>query len=49
MSAFLTVGDVFTDEEFSAPDNSLLWGRGALEEPNRECAGFLIMSKGPYE
>ena len=43
MSAFSTVGDVFTDDEFSAPGNSLLWGLGALEEPNRECAGFLIM------
>ena len=40
MSAFSTVGDVFTDQEFSAPGNSLLWGLGALEEPNRECAGF---------
>ena len=26
MSAFSTVGDVFTDAEFSAPGNSLLWG-----------------------
>ena len=49
MSAFSTVGDVFTDDEFSAPGNSLLWGLGALEEPNRECAGFLIMLKRPYE
>ena len=49
MSAFSTVGDVFTDQEFSAPGNSLLWGLGALEEPNRECAGFLIMPKRPYE
>ena len=32
MSAFSTVGDVFTDEEFSAPGNSLLWGLGALDE-----------------
>ena len=40
MSAFSTVGDVFTDDEFSVPGNSLLWGLGALEEPNRECAGF---------
>ena len=47
MSAFSTVGDVFTDAEFSAPGNSL--GLGALEEPNRECAGFLIMPKRPYE
>ena len=39
MSAFSTVGDVFTDDEFAAPGNSLLWGLGALEEPNRECAG----------
>ena len=26
MCAFSTVGDVFTDDEFSAPGNSLLWG-----------------------
>ena len=45
MSAFSTVGDVFTDEEFSAPGNSLLWGLGALEEPNRECAGFSYHAK----
>ena len=25
MSAFSTVGDVFSDAEFSAPGNSLLW------------------------
>ena len=43
------VGDVFTDDEFSAPGNSLLWGLGALEEPDRECAGFLIMPKRPFE
>ena len=49
MSALSTVGDVFTDDEFSAPGNPLLWGLGALEEPNRECAGFLIMPKRPYE
>ena len=49
MSAFSTVGDVFSDAEFSAPGNSFLWGLGALEEPNRECAGFLIMPKRPYE
>ena len=29
--------------------HSCLWGLGALEEPNRECAGFLIMSKRPSE
>ena len=49
MSAFSTIGDVFSDPEFSAPGNSFLWGLGALEEPNRECAGFLIMPKRPYE
>ena len=29
MSAFSTVGDVFSDTEFSAPGNSFLWGLGA--------------------
>ena len=33
MSALSTVGDVFSDPEFSAPGNSFLWGLGALEEP----------------
>ena len=49
MSAFSTVGDVFSDTEFSAPGNSFLWGLGALEEPNRECTGILIMPKRPYD
>ena len=49
MSAFSTVSDVFSDPEFSAPGHSCLWGLGALEEPNRECTGFLIMPKRPYE
>ena len=49
MSAFSTVGDVFTDAEFSAPGNSFLWGLGALEEQYRERTGFLIMPKRPYE
>ena len=49
MSAFSTVGDVFSDTEFSAPGNSFLWGLGALEEPNRERTGFLIMPKRPYD
>ena len=49
MNAFSTVGDVFSDQEFSAPGNSFLWGLGALEEPNRERTGFLIMPKRPYE
>ena len=33
MNALSTVGDVFSDPEFSAPGNSFLWGLGALEEP----------------
>ena len=45
MSAFSTVGDVFSDTEFSAPGNSFLWELGALEESNRERTGFLIMPK----
>ena len=49
MSAFSTVVHVFTGQELSALGNSLLWGLGALEEPNRECAGFLIMPERPYE
>ena len=48
MSAFSTVGDVFSDPDFSAPGNSFLWGLFALE-PNRECIGFLIMPKRPYQ
>ena len=49
MSAYSTVGDVFSDTEFSANGDSFLWGLGALEEPNRERTGFLIMPKRPYD
>ena len=49
MSAFSTVFDVVSDLEFSAPGNSFLWGLGALDEPNRECTGFLVMPKRPYD
>ena len=49
MSALSTVGDVFSDPEFSALGNSFLWGLGALDERYRECTGFLIMPKRPYE
>ena len=49
MSALSTVGDVFSDPEFSTPGNSFLWGLGALEEQNRERTGFLIMPMRPYE
>ena len=34
MSAFSTVGDVFSDPEFSAPGNAFLWGLGALRTTN---------------
>ena len=49
MSAFSTVSDVFSDLEFSAPGHSCLWGLGSLDEQYRECTGFLIMPKRPYE
>ena len=49
MSAFSTVGDVFSDTEITAPSNSFLCGLGALEEPNRECTVFLILPTRPYE
>ena len=49
MSAFSTVSDVFSDPELSAPGHSCLWGLGALDEQYRECTGFLIMPKRPYE
>ena len=41
MSAFSTVGDVFSDPEFAAPGN--LWGLGGLDDISRERTGFLIM------
>ena len=49
MSAFSTGGDVLSDTEFSAPCKSFLWGLGALENPDRERAGFLIMPERPCE
>ena len=49
MSALSTVGDVFSDPEFSAPGNSFLCGLDALEEQNRERTLFLIMPERPYE
>ena len=47
--AFATVGDVFSDPEFAAPGNSLLWGLGGLDDTSREHTGFLILPKRPYE
>ena len=49
MSAFSTVGDVFSDPESSAPGHSCLWGLGALDQQHRECTCFLIMPKRPHE
>ena len=49
MSALSTVGDVFSDTEFSAPGNSFLWGLEVLEGANRERTLFLIMPKRPYD
>ena len=43
MSAFSS--DVFS----AAPGHSCLWRLGALDEQHRECTGFLIMPKRPYE
>ena len=48
MSALSTVSDVFSDPEFMAPGNALLWGVGGLDESCKNCTGFLIMSKRPY-
>ena len=48
MSAFSTAGDVFSDPEFAAPGNSLLWGLGCLDETCRECTGFIIMPRHPH-
>ena len=48
MGAFSTVGDFFSDPEFAAPGNSLLWGLGGLDETCRECMGFIIMPRHPH-
>ena len=46
MSAFSTVGDVFSDHRvFSTRQFTFLWRLGALEEPNRERTGFLHHAK----
>ena len=42
-SASSTVGDVFSDPEFAAPGNALLWGIGGLNETCKDRTGFLIM------
>ena len=46
--ALSTVGDVFSDPEFAAPGNSLLWGLGGLDETCRECTGFIVMPRHPH-
>ena len=45
MSAFSTVGDVFSDNEFSAPCNSHVWRTVGLDESHKDCTGFLIMPR----
>ena len=49
MSAFSTVGGVFSDPEFRAPGNALLWGVGGLDDSCKDCTSFLIMPKRPYD
>ena len=49
MSAFSTVGDVFSDPEFVTPGNALLWCIGSLDDSCKDCTGFLIMPKRPYD
>ena len=49
MSAFSTLDDVFSDPEFAAAGRPLLWGLGGLDDTCRECTGFMIMLKRPYE
>ena len=41
MSALSTVGDVFSDPEFSALGDSLLWRLGVLEE-QKPCAHWVL-------
>ena len=48
MSAFSTLGDVFSDPEFAAFGNSLLWGLGGLDEICRESTEFIIMPRHPH-
>ena len=47
MSAFSIVRDVFSDPEFAAPGNALLWGIGGVDDTCKDCTGFLIMPKRP--
>ena len=52
MSAFSTVGDVFSDPEFVAPGNSLLWGFGGLDETlsrERDCSRFVACGPVRHE
>ena len=49
MSAFSTVGDVFSDPEFAAPGNSFLWGLERWKSQIASARGFLIMPKRPCE
>ena len=50
ISAFSLVGDVFSDPEFAAPGNSLLWRLVRWKSRTVSAPGsFLIMPKRPYE
>ena len=49
MSAFSTVGDVFSHTRSLRRLATLLWGLGGLDDTSRECTEFLIMPKRSYE
>ena len=49
MSAFSTVGNVFTDPEFAARGKCLLVGHlWSLDETRKDRTGFLIMPQRPH-
>ena len=48
MSAFSTVGDVFSVGEFSAPGKPHKKGIQGLDESHKERTGFFIMPRRPY-
>ena len=47
MSAFSTVGYVFSDVEFAAPGNAH-WSIGGLDDSHKDRTGFLIMPRRPF-
>ena len=48
MSAFSTVGDVFTVPDFAASGNAHLWGSGGPDESRKDCTGFLTVPQRPH-